>query len=228
MIAMTNLKGKWLKTNNTILALEPGHTWAQVYDFLAPYELTVIGGRYGPVGVGGLLLGGGIDYFGNQYGWAMNNVVQYEVVLANSSIVLANANQHPDLFWALKGGSNNFGIVTRFDLITYGVEAVYGGTASYDASSTPAFLDAVTSFFQPGGGVYDPQVAINPCIFPVPSTGTVLSNLIAFHRGDDPAPASLQNLTRITAAAQDIGLRSSFDSFTDNPNINLPEDRSNK
>ncbi|KAI9794986.1 MAG: hypothetical protein M1816_000006 [Peltula sp. TS41687] len=227
MIATTNLKGLQLETNNTILSLGPGHTWAQVYDYLGPYDLTVVGGRYGPVGVAGLLLGGGVDYFGNQYGWAMNNVVKYEVVLANSSIVEANANQHADLFWALKGGSNNYGIVTRFDLITYNVEEVYGGTAAFDASSTPGFLEAVTSFFQPGGGVYDPQVAINPCIYPVPSSGTVLSNLVAFYRGNDATPESLWNLTRIPAATQDIGLRSSFDMFMDNPNIDLPEVRTN-
>lgn len=63
----------------------------------------------GDVGVGGLLLGGGLSFLSTQYGLACDNVVNYEVVLANASIVNANATSYPDLFWALKGGGNQFG-----------------------------------------------------------------------------------------------------------------------
>lgn len=226
MIATTNLMTRSLVANNTILQLGPGHTWGEVYDFMAPYDRTVVGGRYGPVGVAGLLLGGGIDYFGNQYGWAMNSVVKYEVVLANSTIVEANANQHSDLFWALRGGSNNFGIVTRFELLTYPVKEVYGGSTFFDPPAFPAFLDAVTSYFQPGGGGDDPEVAINPCIHANASAGTVSSNLLSFHRGGDPAPWSLANFTAIPASMRDQALRSTFSVFSDNKNINVPSDRS--
>ena len=228
MIATTNLLTRELVNDNTVLRLGPGHTWGEVYDFLGPYERAVVGGRYGPVGVAGLLLGGGVDYFGGQYGWAMNSVRSYEVVLANSTIVEANARHHSDLFWALKGGSNNFGVVTRFDLITYEVEEVYGGTTSFGPPAFSAFLDAVTNYFEPGGGVDDPQVATNPCIFPDSSSGTVSSNLISFHRGGDPAPRSLANFSKIPASAEDVALRSTFAVFTDNKNINVPADRSGR
>jgi hypothetical protein len=57
-------------------------------------------------------LGGGISYFSQQRGWAANNIVNYEVVTASSKVIQVNAQSHSDLFWALKGGSNNFGIVT--------------------------------------------------------------------------------------------------------------------
>lgn len=63
----------------------------------------------GDVGVGGLTLGGGLSFLSGQYGLVCDNVVNYEVVLANASIVNANASNNPDLFFALKGGGNQFG-----------------------------------------------------------------------------------------------------------------------
>ena len=63
----------------------------------------------GDVGVGGLLLGGGLSFLSAQHGLACDNVVNYEVVLADSTIVNANENSNTDLFWALKGGGNQFG-----------------------------------------------------------------------------------------------------------------------
>ncbi|KAF5862543.1 hypothetical protein ETB97_011540 [Aspergillus alliaceus] len=110
--------------------------FSDVYDYVAQYGRAVNGGRYGQVGVGGLLLGGGIGYFSSQVGWGANSVVQYEVVLPDSSIVLVNAASHPVLFWALKGGSNYFGIVTRFDMKTIPMgDAFYSGKIWTSAST---------------------------------------------------------------------------------------------
>ena len=75
----------------------------------------------GDVGVAGLTLGGGLSFFSSQHGLACDNVVNYEVVLADGSIVNANSSSHTDLFWALKGGGNQFGechkLLIRFELI---------------------------------------------------------------------------------------------------------------
>jgi FAD/FMN-containing dehydrogenase len=65
----------------------------------------------GDVGVGGYLLGGGLSFLSSQYGMACDTVVEYEVVLANATVVIANANTNTDLYWALKGGGNQFGII---------------------------------------------------------------------------------------------------------------------
>lgn len=87
----------------------------------------VPGGRVGNVGVPGLLLAGGITFYGNQVGWACDRIVNYEVVLSSGDIVNANSSSFPDLFWALKGGGKNFGIVTRFDIETIPSPKVWGG-----------------------------------------------------------------------------------------------------
>jgi hypothetical protein len=66
--------------------------------------------------------------YSQKYGWSADSVRNFEIVLADGTITNANADSHPDLFWALRGGGGNFGIVTRFDLETYPIDLVWGGT----------------------------------------------------------------------------------------------------
>lgn len=80
-----------------------------VYGILDPFNLTAVGGRILGIGVGGSILGSGLSYLTDQYGLACDNVVNFEVVLADGSLVNANNTTNTDLFWALKGGINNFG-----------------------------------------------------------------------------------------------------------------------
>jgi FAD/FMN-containing dehydrogenase len=82
-------------------------------------NVTVVGGRIGEVGVGGYVVGGGLSFLSTQYGWAANNIVSFEVVLANATIVTASNTSHPDLYRGLKGGGNNYGIVTAYNMIAH-------------------------------------------------------------------------------------------------------------
>jgi hypothetical protein len=81
--------------------------------------------------VAGLTLGGGISHFANAYGWACDNVDSYEVVTASGIIVTASATSFPDLYFALRGGGNNFGIVTKFNMRTFAIDAMWGGPMVY-------------------------------------------------------------------------------------------------
>lgn len=110
-----------------LASIQPGLRWGDVYEALLEYGVCVPGGRDGNVGVGGFLTGGGNSYYAGLYGWATDSVANFEVVLANGSIVNANGELHSNLFKALKGGSGNFGIVTRFDMYTFPAHDVWGG-----------------------------------------------------------------------------------------------------
>ncbi|KAI1173439.1 putative oxidoreductase [Nemania sp. FL0916] len=118
-IDLRGLKSVDLSDDKSSVSVGPGATWDLVYGKLDPLGLSVAGGRVSGVGVGGLTLGGGISYFGPREGWTCNNAIAFEVVLADGSIVEANENENADLWWGLRGGSNNFGIVTRIDLKTF-------------------------------------------------------------------------------------------------------------
>ncbi|KAI0965079.1 putative oxidoreductase [Xylaria arbuscula] len=116
---LRGLKSIHLSDDKSTISVGPGATWDLVYNQLDPLGLSVAGGRVAGVGVGGLTLGGGISYFGPREGWTCNQAVAFEVVLANGTIVEANKNKNADLWWGLRGGSNNLGIVTRIDLRTF-------------------------------------------------------------------------------------------------------------
>ena len=130
-----------------IASVEPGGRWRDVYrNLLDVANVTVTGGRDGDVGVGGFLLGGGNSYYSGTNGFACDTVFNYEIVLADGSIVDANATSNSDLFKALKGGGMNFGIVTRFDMLAIPAVDVVYGQSLISAEHTDKVLNAVVEF----------------------------------------------------------------------------------
>ncbi len=132
-----------------VVDIGPGARWADVYATLHPHNLVVAGGREGGVGVGGLILGGGNTYFTASQGFACDNVVAFEVVLApDGRIVTATAdNTYADLFWALRGGGNNFGVVTNFRMKALkGGSRVWGGLTLIPWQATPLAAEALVDF----------------------------------------------------------------------------------
>lgn len=97
----------------------PGNDWQDVQEAIKNDGVAVVGGRIGEVGVGGYVVGGGLSFLSAEYGWAANNIVEYEVVLANATIVTASNTSHPDLYRALKGGGNAYGIVTSYTMVAH-------------------------------------------------------------------------------------------------------------
>jgi FAD/FMN-containing dehydrogenase len=114
-----NLKYATPSSDRNTVIVGAGAKWEDVYAALDPYNKVVVGGRLGDVGVTGFLLGGGLSFLSAQHGLACDNIVNAEVVLANGTITNANATSNPDLFFALKGGGNQYAIVVRWTLKTY-------------------------------------------------------------------------------------------------------------
>lgn len=124
------------------VSIGPGTTWADVYGALDPYGLYTNGGRYKTIGVPGLSLIGGFHYFINKYGYSMDSMRSYDVVLGNGTQVVANSTDSPELFWALKGGANNAGIVTRFVMQVYKIPQISTTVQAFDEASIDKFVEA--------------------------------------------------------------------------------------
>ncbi|KAF2663237.1 FAD-binding domain-containing protein [Microthyrium microscopicum] len=116
-----------IAADKKIAKIGPGNRWGAVFEAVEKEGMAVAGGRMSSVGVGGLLTGGGLSFFQPFGGFSCDGILNHEVVLANGSIVNANRNENPDLHRALKGGGNNFGIVTRFDLHMFPKPKLWGG-----------------------------------------------------------------------------------------------------
>ncbi|KAI9750569.1 MAG: methionyl-tRNA synthetase [Chaenotheca gracillima] len=127
VIDLSAMKDVKVNSDQSVTSLGPGLRWVEVYSKLDSMGLAVLGGRVADVGVAGLTLGGGISFFSGQYGFVCDNVENYEVVLASGKVVNVNTKENHDLWLALKGGSNNFGIVTRFDVKTIKHGESWGG-----------------------------------------------------------------------------------------------------
>ncbi|RYP23406.1 hypothetical protein DL765_001111 [Monosporascus sp. GIB2] len=132
-------------TSNTV-SFGPGVRWKHVYHEVQKHGRVVAGGREGETGVAGLLLGGGNTWMTARKGFACDNVIAFEVVLADGRIVTADQSTHTDLFRALKGGSNNFGIVIDFTMITIPCEHVWGGSTASPKECIPDAIQITEDF----------------------------------------------------------------------------------
>ncbi|EXF82142.1 FAD binding domain-containing protein [Colletotrichum fioriniae PJ7] len=145
------------KENNTV-SVGPGNKWEEVHEALEGTGVTVVGGRIGNVGneVSNVVQGG-LSFLSTQYGWASNNIVSAEMVLANGSIVTASNTSNPDLLAAIKGGGNAYGIVTRYNLQAHAIGQIWGGNLVFGGEKTDEILVAIRNFTE---HYYDPKAAI--------------------------------------------------------------------
>ncbi|KAI0156880.1 putative FAD-binding oxidoreductase [Xylariaceae sp. FL1272] len=183
LISLDNLDEISYDPGTELITLGPGARWDPVYDELDKYNRSMVGGRVTDVGVGGLSLGSGLSYLTDLYGLVCDNIISYEVVLADGSVVAASTASNPDLFWALKGGTNNFGIVTKFVARTYPIYNAWGGILLYSSDQVPALLQALYEYeTQPNKDPY-----ANMIINLIPTNTTNLLTLIYLKPVDMPA-----------------------------------------
>ncbi|MDR3035042.1 MAG: FAD-binding oxidoreductase, partial [Kitasatospora sp.] len=117
-----------------------GATWGQVAAALAPYGLGITAGDTRQVGVGGLTLGGGIGWMVRRWGLAIDSLAAAELVTADGRQLVADPNQRAELFWALRGGGGNFGVVTGFEFTAQPVTSVLFGPIRYQTEDVAAVI----------------------------------------------------------------------------------------
>ena len=127
VVDLSRMRGIRVDPDEKTVRVEGGCLWADVDHATHPFGLAVPCGFLSSTGVGGLALGGGTGYLSRQYGLTIDNILGVDMVLANGSFVTASADENPDLYWAVRGGGGNFGVVTSFLFRAHPVHTVYGG-----------------------------------------------------------------------------------------------------
>src|SRR5690606_5996853 len=130
-----------LDAERGLVRIGAGARWGEVAARLGGHGLAMSSGDYGGVGVGGLATAGGLGYLARKFGLTIDHVVAAEIVLADGRLVRADAENEPDLFWAIRGAGGNFGIVTAFELEAYRLGNIVQAIQVFDGSDMAGVLE---------------------------------------------------------------------------------------
>ena len=134
MLDLAGLAALEIDAGSRVVRAAGGLTAGEVTAAAAPHGLAVGFGDTGSVGIGGLTLGGGVGYLVRKHGLTIDHLLGAEVVTADGRVLEVDAERDPDLFWAIRGGGGNFGVVTRFDYRLHPVGMVTGGMLALPAT----------------------------------------------------------------------------------------------
>jgi hypothetical protein len=208
-----------IELNNATRTVDAGSavTWDQVYAALNSTGFNVVGGRIPTVGVSGLTLGGGYSFMSNEYGLSIDNMAGYELVLPNGTITNVTSS-NKDLWFALRGGGNNFGIVTKFTHKTIPQGHIWGGTRNYTVDQLDLVKEALVKF-QPKN---DKKAAMQASAIYTPAG--VISTISIFYNAPTPAPGIFDDFLAIPTNQSDVKTRSFADLINSLVFINFPRD----
>jgi FAD/FMN-containing dehydrogenase len=132
VIDMSRMRGVRVNPEKRTARAEGGATWGDFNAATNAFGLATTGGIISTTGVAGLTLGGGIGYLARGYGLSLDNLISADVVTADGKLLIASEKENADLFWAIRGGGGNFGVVTSFEFRLHPVKDIYGGPMFYE------------------------------------------------------------------------------------------------
>jgi FAD/FMN-containing dehydrogenase len=181
MIDLAEMKGITIDPDRGTGRVEGGVLWGELNDAAAEHGLAVTGGVVSTTGIAGYTLGGGLGWLMAKYGLAADNLLAVELVTAEGEVLDVDADSHPDLFWALRGGGGNFGVATTFTFQLHPLRTIVGGLIAHPIDAAPDLLrfyrDAVA-------GCSDDLTVFAALVHAPDGSGTKLSAMVVFHTGD--------------------------------------------
>jgi FAD/FMN-containing dehydrogenase len=203
VIDLSQMKGLSIDPTRRVARIEPGLSWGEVSNALQPHGLALTAGDTATVGVGGLMLGGGIGWMVRKEGLAIDHLRAVELVTADGRFLRASADEHPDLFWGLRGGGGNFGIATAFEVDLHPGGIILGGAVFYEATELEPLLQGYARITQAASDELTTQVLLMPAppapFIPPDKQGMPALALLLCYAGD-PAEGE-----RIVAPLRTLG-----------------------
>jgi FAD binding domain/Berberine and berberine like len=189
MIDLSLMKGIHVDPVRQTVRAQPGVLVGELDRATAAFGLATPMGVVSSTGIAGLTLGGGLAWLMGRYGLAVDNLLSAEVVLASGEIVTAGEDADVELFWALRGGGGNFGVVTSFEYRAHPVTSVLGGPVLHPLEAAPQLL----SFYREFAAGLPDELATQAAFLHAPDgSGTKLCGVAVCHCGDDPQAAETQ------------------------------------
>ncbi len=148
VIDLSNINYTRIDQNNQSVRVGGGCTWGDVDHATHAFGMAVPSGIISTTGVGGLTLGGGSGYLTRKFGLTVDNLLEADMVLADGSVVTASNEENSDLYWAIRGGGGNFGIVTSFKFKLHPVHTVFGGPTLWPLEQAPEVMKWFSEFLK--------------------------------------------------------------------------------
>jgi FAD/FMN-containing dehydrogenase len=203
MVDLSLMKGIHVEPAQSAVRAQPGVTVAELDRATAAFGLATPSGVVSSTGIAGLTLGGGIGWLMGKHGMAVDNLLSAEIVLASGEVVTASEDWDADLFWALRGGGGNFGVVTSFEYRTHPVASVLGGPVLHPLTSAPQLF----AFYREFAADLPDELSTQAVFIHAPDgSGTKLCGVAICHAGDDRerAEADVGPLRRFGSPAADM------------------------
>ncbi len=180
VIDLSLMRGVDVDPQSRVARVQGGALWSDVNREAAIHGLAVTGGAISSTGVGGYTLGGGLGWLMGVCGLAVDNLLEAEVVLATGEVVRAGPDEHEDLFWALRGGGGNFGVVTSFVFRLHPIAEVLGGLIAHPIAAARDVLDL---YRKSTAGASDELTLFAGLTHAPEGSGTPLAALVLCHAG---------------------------------------------
>lgn len=188
VLDLAGMKALRIDPERRLARAEPGLTWGEYAQQADAYGLATTSGDMGTVGIGGLALGGGIGWFVRRYGLTIDNLQAVELVTADGRLVRASAEEHPDLFWAVRGGGGNFGVATAFEFRLHPAGTILGGAVFYPLERLHEVLSAYVRLAVAAPDELTSMAMIMPApaapFMPAEVQGTPVLAIMACYAGD--------------------------------------------
>jgi FAD/FMN-containing dehydrogenase len=209
VLDFSRMKGVWVDPAAKVACAQAGALWGDVDRETQAHGLAVPGGQISHTGIAGLTLGGGVGWLSRQYGLTIDSLLSVDLVTADGRLVTASESRHPDLFWGLRGGSGNFGVVVSFEYRLHDVgPLVLGGPLLYGLEDAAGALRNARDFFADAPD----EVSLWLVLTHVPPTppfpeerwGDPVLAVAPFCTDLDRGPALLEPLTRFGSPIANI------------------------
>jgi FAD/FMN-containing dehydrogenase len=181
MIDLAEMKGIEVDPDERTATAEGGVLWAELNGAAGEHGLAVTGGAISTTGIAGYTLGGGLGWLMAKHGLAADNLLGVELVTADGEVLAVDAESHPDLFWALRGGGGNFGVATSFTYRLHPLQMVVGGLIAHPVDAAPEML----RFYRDAVASCSDDLTVFAAVVHAPDgSGMKLAAMVVFHTGD--------------------------------------------
>ncbi|MFC2173226.1 FAD-binding oxidoreductase [Acidobacteriota bacterium] len=224
VIDLSRLRGVRVDPSAKTVRVEGGCRWGDVDHAAHPFGMAVPAGVISTTGVGGLTLGGGLGHLTRKYGLTIDNLLEADMVLADGTFVKASAKENEDLFWAIRGGGGNFGVVTSFLFKAHSVREVYAGPMFWAPERTTEIMQWYRDFIVQApedlNGFFAFLAVPAVEIFPEELHGKTMCAVVWCYTGPmDKAEKAFESIRALNPAAEHVGampypvMQSMFDAF---------------